>query len=506
MLNKILLIFPPVSKPCEPPASLGTLSGCLLKNNIEYEVLDLNLECFYYLIEKQVEYVNNFEKRAVKNSMRNLKNIKNIDTYKSNDKYRKSVFELNKKIKMGFDNEKFSISFGDFNDLNLNVFSVDDLKLVIEKPELNPFFNYFSKRIDYFINELKCNSIGISMNYLSQAFSSFAVIGYIRKKFKNVKVILGGGLCSSWLQFENFRILCKSLNIEYVKGQGEVKLLEFLNVNKEKQNFEFYPNYDKFKLNKYFSPQIVLPFMAEMGCYYSKCRFCPERAEGNKFKFQKSRVILDKLSYLIEKYNPGIVHFLDNAISPRFLKEIAENERFFNWYGFVRVTKELESLDFCRKLKKSGCIMLQIGIESGSNFILDKMEKGIKIENVQKVLDNLKKAGIKVFAYFLFGTIWENEIEADKTVEFILKNKEKINYLNMAIFNLPKNSPDNVNLETFDFYDGELSLYDNFIHPLGWNRDKVRNYLNIKLKENKEIAKIVNNSPPFFTSNHAPFF
>jgi hypothetical protein len=77
--------------------------------------------------------------------------------------------------------------------------------------------------------------------------------------------------------------------------------------------------------------------------------------------------------------------------------------------------------------------------------------------------------------------------------------------LNLAVFNLPAYSEDAGGLDTVEFYRGDLSLYKEFVHPKGWNRDKVRQFLSKKFKRSPAIKAILNQDPPFFTSNHAPF-
>ncbi|MFA6054651.1 MAG: hypothetical protein WC769_04675 [Thermodesulfovibrionales bacterium] len=61
-------------------------------------------------------------------------------------------------------------------------------------------------------------------------------------------------------------------------------------------------------------------------------------------------------------------------------------------------------------------------------------------------------------------------------------------------------------IETKGFYEGDLSLYTDFIHPAGWDRKSVRQFLDNKFKRHPAVSAILKNDPPAFTSNHAPFF
>ena len=61
-------------------------------------------------------------------------------------------------------------------------------------------------------------------------------------------------------------------------------------------------------------------------------------------------------------------------------------------------------------------------------------------------------------------------------------------------------------LATKAFYDGDLSLYRDFAHPNGWNRDAVRAFVADEFDAEPAIKAILARNPPVFTSNHAPLF
>jgi radical SAM superfamily enzyme YgiQ (UPF0313 family) len=157
-------------------------------------------------------------------------------------------------------------------------------------------------------------------------------------------------------------------------------------------------------------------------------------------------------------------------------------------------------------LKKSGCTMLKLGLESGDQGVLDKMQKGIDLNTASQALKTLKKAGIATYIYLIFGTPAETLPEARKTLEFVAAHHETVSFLNLAIFNMPIFGAEAAEFETSSFYAGDLSLYTDFVHPGGWNRKQVRQFLDNEFKKNKAVADIIKKDPPIFTSNHAPFF
>jgi radical SAM superfamily enzyme YgiQ (UPF0313 family) len=213
-----------------------------------------------------------------------------------------------------------------------------------------------------------------------------------------------------------------------------------------------------------------------------------------------------QLKSLTAAHRPSLIHLTDNAVSPALLKALAADPPGAPWYGFVRITPHLADPDFCRALKQSGCIMLQIGLESGSQKVLDAFGKGVDLAVARRALSALKQAGIATYVYLLFGTPWERKEDAVKTLGITADHHQEISFLNLAVFNLPAHSPESNALRTDTFYEGDLSLYRNFSHPAGWQRQDVRQFIDKKFKRHPDVAAIVRKDPPVFTSSHAPFF
>jgi hypothetical protein len=150
--------------------------------------------------------------------------------------------------------------------------------------------------------------------------------------------------------------------------------------------------------------------------------------------------------------------------------------------------------------------MLKLGLESGDQHVLDALHKGINLDEASRVLMNLKRAGIAAYVYLLFGTPEEDLREARKTLEFVVNHHDQIHFLNLALFNLPIDDGEVLASETKRFYDGDLSLYVDFDHAKGWQRKRVRQFLDKEFRRHPAIASILRRTPPTFTSNHAPFF
>jgi radical SAM superfamily enzyme YgiQ (UPF0313 family) len=504
----MILIYPPVAKACEPPAGLARLSGALGQYKIKHEVLDANLEAFLYLIHNPVSHTidpsDKWTTRAFRDLTKNAASMKDGKIYNSIDRYKRAVIDLNHALEMSSGNG-FTTGLSDLRHKELSPLKSDDLVRAAEDPEQNLFYRYFSKRLPELVRKMGGSLVGFSLNYLSQALCTFAMVGFLKKEFPGLTIVLGGGLVTSWMRNPKWSNPFSGLVDHCIAGPGEYQLLSLVGMKDIREKF-FTPCYDYFPLDEYLSPGLILPYSASSGCYWNKCSFCPESAEDNPYIPITVEQVASDLDMLIAKATPLLVHLLDNSVNTVILKRLAGGPLHVPWYGFARITKLLADIDFCRALKRSGCVMLKLGLESGDQRVLDNMQKGIDLETASLALKALKKAGIAAYVYLLFGTPEESLSEARKTLEFVVRHKNEISYLNLAIFNMPVCGAESEKFQTSSFYEGDLSIYTDFLHPKGWGRKLVRHFLDNEFKRNGAVAGILRRDPPIFTSNHAPFF
>lgn len=500
----MLLIYPPIAKPSEPPAGIAKLAGTLARHGVPCRLLDANIEGLMYLLQQGIPTASDaWSRRAIRHRRDNLAALKDMKLYSSPDRYARAVRDLQRALAVAAPGHAGRLGLADYQHQHLSPLRSDDLIAAARHPEQNPYYPYFQKRLPEVMEDVEGPIIGISLNYLNQALCAFALIGYIKQAFPQSKVILGGGLVTSWMQGSGWRNPFTGLVDHLVAGPGERPLLDLLGIEGTEDNST--PDYGALPLADYIAPGIILPYSASSGCYWSKCAFCPERAEDNPYRPQSVERTLADLHSLVTNTKPVLLHLLDNAISPRLLRALVDHPPGVPWYGFSRMSRELANDDFCQALKRSGCVMLKLGLESGDQQVLDAMGKGIELETASQVLQNLKKAGIAVYLYLLFGTPAETEEEARRTLAFVVRHSETISSLNPAIFNMPARGPEVAEYETQRFYDGDLSLYTGFRHPHGWERRQVRHFLNHEFKQHPAVAALLKNDPPIFTSNHAAF-
>lgn len=498
----MLLIFPPCAKACEPPAGIARLAGTLQTNNIPCRLWDANLEAQLWLLEQPPTADDTWTSRAWRSRQQHLESLRHPRTYTNLSRYSTAVNDLNRLLQTAGRPFQVEVSLADFRHETRTPVRSQDLLQAAAHPEQNPFFLFFQQRLPQLLDGISI--VGISLTFLSQALCSFSLIGLIRRQYPQVKIVLGGGLVTTWLTRPDWHNPFKGLVDYLVSGEGELPLLELLGETGSAQ--PAMPCYDQLPFADYLSPGLILPYSTASGCWWNRCSFCPERAEGNRYHPLPIPQVLDELQWLVRQYQPRLLHLLDNALSPALLKRLVEQPPGVPWYGFVRFERQLADPQFCHALKQSGCVLLKLGIESGDQAVLDQLHKGIRLEQMGRILENLREAGIAVYGYLLFGTPAEDEAAARRTQAFVQQHHQALTFLNLAIFNMPLFGDEVGQHETELFYWGDLSLYTSFRHPDGWNRGQVRRFLRQEFSKSPEIATIIRRDPPYFTSNHAALF
>jgi hypothetical protein len=498
----ILLVAPPVAKACEPPAGIARLAAALRAHGLGCRLLDANLEGQLWLLEQQPPVGDTWTSRAFRNRAGHLSALRDESTYRSPGRYRRAVSDLNRLLAVSSLRRGVVVGLSDYHHARLAPVRSADLIAAAEQPDENPFHPYFSRRLPGLLDGV--GTVGFSLNFLSQALCVFAMIGYLRREHPATRIVLGGGLVTSWMRRPGWRNPFAGLVDDLVAGPGEAPLLALLGGGTAPV-LDAPPDYSGLPLREYLAPGVILPYSAAGGCWWNRCSFCPERAEGNDYRPLPPDRVLADLRRLTGSTRPVLLHLLDNAISPALLRALAGDPPGVPWYGFARIDERLADPDFCRALKRSGCALLKLGLESGDQGVLDRMGKGVELGTASRALSSLRQAGIGVYCYLLFGTPGETPLEARRTLEFVVRHREAIGFLNLAVFTMPLGSDEAGACATAPFSEGDLSLATDFHHPRGWDRRQVRLFLEREFKRHPAVAAIVRNDPPQFTSNHAPF-
>ncbi len=308
----------------------------------------------------------------------NLALLRDRQGYANTARYRRAVSEVNRIIERSAPRGAH-LSLADYSHDRLSPVKSGDLLYAAGHPQENLFYPYFSARLPALLEDEEGHSvIGLSLNYLSQALSAFSMIGFLRTRYPHARIVLGGGLVTSWMSNGAWNNPFEGLIDRLVSGPGEMPLLSLLGV--EAKSGETCPSFDRLPLDLYLAPGPILPYAGSRGCYWRRCSFCPEKSEGRACSPKPGDRVIADLRLLAAAHRPALIHLVDDAISPALMKDLAASPTDTPWYGFARVTADLADPEFCRQLRASGCVMLKLGLESGDQRLLDALGKGIDLE------------------------------------------------------------------------------------------------------------------------------
>jgi radical SAM family protein len=502
----MLLIYPPAARSTEPPVGIARLAGFLKRNGIPSHCLDLCREGLDYLLSQEIDAQDTWTRGALRRRSRNRALLRDVTTYATRDRYRRAVGDLNRTLKAASEPFGVEATLADYRDRRRSPLRRADLLDAAAAYEANVYYPLFRARIAEALSAFPTQAIGLSVNYLSQALCAFAIVGFLKEAHPDASVVLGGSLITSWIAQgclapdECFGGLVDAL----LPGRGEDGILGLLDAPRRASTA--LPDFGDLAALDYCAPTPILPYNFSSGCPWKRCSFCPETAEGSRYVGTRAGSAVREIGILVDRHAPGLLHFTDTEIAPRYLHALAASPPGVPWYGFSRFSPLLTDPDFCRRLAASGCTMLQLGLESADQRVLDALGKGTRLDQIDRALRTLAESGIGVFLYILFGTPAEHRDAACRTRDFVAMHAHRIAFLNVALFNLPVASAEVPHLETRAFYDGDLSLYREFTHPGGWNRDVVRAFVEHEFDAEPAIKAILARNPPVFTSNHAPLF
>lgn len=167
--------------------------------------------------------------------------------------------------------------------------------------------------------------------------------------------------------------------------------------------------------------------MSGRGCY-SRCTFCswPAMLFNYRFRLRSSENVVGEIQYLVEKYGAREV-FDDVDTWPtrskwaekfcRLMIETGLSEKVV-WSINARAS-DLENLERLELMKRAGCRVLKVGIESAKQETLDRIRKGITIEQIIAAVKLCKRAGLTLHLTAMLGYPWEIKEDALKTIKFI---------------------------------------------------------------------------------------
>ncbi len=163
----------------------------------------------------------------------------------------------------------------------------------------------------------------------------------------------------------------------------------------------------------------------QRGCPYT-CRWCSTAVYGQSYRRRSPKKVVEEMKYILDRYNPDTLWFVDDVftVSHKWLaafNEELEKEKIKIPFECITRADRLNH-EILKNLKDSGCFRVWIGAESGSQRIIDAMDRRVKVEKVREMIQSAKTLGIETGTFIMVGYPGEDEYDIEDTIDHLIKS------------------------------------------------------------------------------------
>ncbi len=492
---KVALIFPPACDPTAPYISLPALTGFLRSNGIDVVPIDANLEGSEHLLQPQnleivyrrlTRRLRRLERKSIldhrdqmafaalwqgkqvgRSALHGIEDALSVLRDHSGARffdpaaYYHSVSTIDAALRLisaaFFPLEMdFTRYRTPFSLLNMHQIRYD------AQADRNPFDAYFSGQLVDRIAREQVGLVGVSVAYTSQIQPAYTLAYTLRRNLPHVYLAVGGpAMTQMFLRLEpEKRGHYLGPFDTAVLFEGELSLLDIVKKLSsgrrpaaivdiaEPVNLSELPppDFDGLPLGRYFSPFKVLPYDPSRGCYWGKCAFCHYGlAEKGAAPYRERPLdaVMSHLEKLSEQHGCRLFYLSQDLMAPktahRLAVKIRKARKPWRWATDLRPERNF-SPEVCRDLADGGALAVSLGIESGSARILQLIQKGITLEDVESAIQNMAGAGLAVEAMCFTDFPAESHADAMATLQLLDAHHEAIALFMCGCFQLTEGS------------------------------------------------------------------
>jgi len=260
----------------------------------------------------------------------------------------------------------------------------------------------------------------------------------IKRRMPHITVMVGGPQCHAFPPGND-----KPYYDYVVTGEGEEIILKILEevenngvpaqqniirqMDGQRLDLDKLPwaDYSHFDLSEYRMPNGVNAEFSR-GCT-AKCVFCSE-THFWKYRGRSAGGILEEVISLNHNYGIDYIWFLDSLVNGNlkelraFCKGIIASGIRIKWTGYARCDERMDA-EYYDDLAASGCQMLSYGIESGSNAVLEAMDKRVTVNEIEQNLKDGERVGVGAHSNWIIGFPTEKPQHFYESMSLIWRNR-----------------------------------------------------------------------------------
>jgi anaerobic magnesium-protoporphyrin IX monomethyl ester cyclase len=309
------------------------------------------------------------------------------------------------------------------------------------------------QEIRKYLLEFKPDVVAIYVNLMTK-LNVLEIIKFTKSNLSQTKIILGGPEirynAENFLNFgadylvigegeETSFELVKALNEKRFDEIKNISGLGFKNYNneivftsereklKEVDSLPF-PSRDKINLSLYLSAwkerhgENAISISTMRGCPYT-CKWCSRAVYGLSYRRRSPENVCDELELIQKEYNPDTLWFVDDVftISHKWLNEFTEelNQRNLKIKYECITRADRMNEEVIKLLRDSGCFRVWIGAESGSQKVIDLMDRRVDVNQVRDMIKLAQQYGLQAGTFIMLGYPGETEEDIEETIKHL---------------------------------------------------------------------------------------
>jgi radical SAM superfamily enzyme YgiQ (UPF0313 family) len=320
----------------------------------------------------------------------------------------------------------------------------------------------------------KPDVVGLSIGTQMQLLAGLTFCKMIKETFPHIHVVVGGNVITrlqeelphqeqffteifdSAIMYEGEHALLWL--IEALNGErtiASVPNLMYRDASGVQQNPEVYtekttalplPDFEGLPLDRYFVPELIIPYLATRGCYWGRCTFC-DHGQGyfDQYRGVPAHQVVEQIKALRDKYHCRHFLFSDESYPPALFKKVSQllvdQNVGIKWTTLIRFEETLQDQEIWDLAAKAGCCTLYYGMESANERVLNLMDKHAKKSVIQNNLHQAAKAGIWNHVMAFYGFPGETRDEALETRQFVIDNQPVIHSVELFYFVAYRHTP-----------------------------------------------------------------
>lgn len=288
--------------------------------------------------------------------------------------------------------------------------------------------------------------------------NAYTLARFLKQRFPDIPIVLGGAHATCFP--DEPLSITKDIDIVVV-GEGEYTMLDIVRRLENSESFDgiegiYYRDKNGSIIKNPFRHSTIdledLPFparhlfpilryipepyhyrrlpstsiIASRGCTWAKCTFCYRSgALKRKYRYQSPEKTIEEIRLLIDEYGiKDTIFYDDDLLSNKewvfeFCNLMEDAQFDLTWSIRGRVSDT--SFDVLKRISEVGCWAIEYGFESGNQDLLDRIEKGITLQQSRQVAQWTKELNIETFGTFMLALPGETPQKGDETIKFAIE-------------------------------------------------------------------------------------